>query len=85
MSPFNPEEYWKDKLHKVWVVDVTATFRELGKKKSKSRRMYIRAKTPEGARRTAKYHCTLKGRLGSTARLATPTDLGCVPTPQAKD
>jgi len=81
MIPFNPEEYWKDKLHKVWVVFVTATFREQGKKRTKSHVMYIRAKTHVGARRCAREHCFLKGRLSTTARLATPTDLWCTPCP----
>lgn len=79
--PFDPEEYWKDKLYKCWVVCLTARNGTI--KPAKGRRDFhayynVQAKTAERAIEVAKLYCTvLTGTIHGTARLAEPSDLGC--------
>lgn len=84
MNGFNAEEYWKDKPSKSWVVSLTSTKRVGRVKERKHHTVYVRARTSESAIRTARINTFLKGRISGHCRLATPTDLGCVPTPPAK-
>lgn len=73
---FNPEAYWAGHKFKKWVVLLQSKSRQ--KKKCVSDIKYVRARTSAGAIRTAKTNSSLKGRLVCSARLATPSDLGCV-------
>lgn len=70
---FDAEAYWRDKEYKKYVVRLSK-----GSGKREESRVYnITARTPERAIRAAKAYSTLTGRVSGTARLATPTDLGC--------
>lgn len=78
---FNAEEYWRDKYYKVWVVDIVVD-RRSDKQKRMQDRKYVRARTKQGAIKTAKFHTHLKGRIRTSTRLATPSDLGAVEVKQ---
>jgi hypothetical protein len=69
---FDPEAYWRDREHKKWVVVVTSY------RGSETR--YIGATDKEGAENCAIERSYLEGHKSAFARLATPRDLGCVPT-----
>lgn len=80
MSDFDAEKYWSTRERKAWVVTLVAAYRENRKRKSDRQTLYVTAKTEVGAIRTAMDNAFLRGRLvDARARLATPTDLGCVP------
>lgn len=85
MIGFNAEEYWKDKPSKSWVVSLTSTKRVGKTKVKKNHTVYVRARDSQRAIHTARINTFLKGKISGHCRLATPTDLGCVPTPQGKD
>lgn len=73
MKPFDPEEFWRDKKYKCWVVILST-----GEGKRMKMASYnIQARTAERAIIVAKKHCTvLTGRIDGYARLASPEDLG---------
>lgn len=80
MDKFDAEAYWSKREKKAWVVALVRTYRENGKRREARDIKYVTARTAEGAARTAKHFSHLKGRLTAYVRLATPWDLGCVPT-----
>jgi hypothetical protein len=69
---FDPEEYWRDKQYKCYVIILSAgePVRE------KRDRFNIQARTQERAIACAKRQSLLKGAIRSFALLATPADLG---------
>lgn len=69
--------YWSKRIHKKWVVTLTAERKIDGRKKTIRDVLYIRAKTEAGAIRTARLESGLTGRMGASARLASADDLGC--------
>lgn len=73
LDGFDPEEYWRDKLYKKWVVLLLT-----GSGKKEQRAIYyVQARNEDRAVAVAKRVCTvLKGRVHGRARLATPADLG---------
>lgn len=73
---FDAEAYWSTREHKKWVVYVTKC-RGFGLA-VKTETRYVRARTMEGACRTAKFHSTFTGQVTAVARLANPWDLGIV-------
>jgi len=79
---FDPEEYWKDKKYKCWVVCLSAKKGKVkptrvGRKKEYLAFYNIQARTAERAIEVAKQQCTvLSGKIEGAARLATPQDLG---------
>ena len=74
---FDPEEYWGKREHKVWVVSLEEERRINGRKVTRRDKKYVRARTKEGAAKTALFHSPLCGRrIYVSVRLATPTDLG---------
>lgn len=77
---FDVVGYWATREVKVWVVEVT---RGRGPDR-KQQTMYVRSRTRDGAESTARDNTFITGTVEARARLATPRDLGCVPTPQAK-
>ncbi len=74
---FDAEKYWADKEVKVWAVYL---HQRKVKKKGKMEVKYVRAKTSTGAIKTARAHTFMKKVASCSARLATPHELGCVPT-----
>ena len=72
---FDPEAYWARREFKKWVVFLKNKSRQ---RKGISDIKIVRARTSVGAIKTAKANSSLRGRLICTARLATPSDLGCV-------
>jgi hypothetical protein len=67
------EGYWRDKPVKAWVVRL-APVRKQSKQRAEFK--YVRAKTREGAIRTAKYHSSLTGPIWCTSiRLMGPSDI----------
>lgn len=75
--------FWRDKEWKKWAVDVTAgptkrpTFRTT---------YYARARTAENAITSVQRNMSIRPPRAArfTARLASPSELGCVPTPAAE-
>ncbi len=76
MKGFNTEEYWKGGVRKVRVVTLK---KRRGSKVVHFDTKIVGAKTEQGAITTARYHSFMKGINDVSCRLATPTDLGCVP------
>lgn len=80
---FDAEEYWRDKTYKCWVVCLEARKGKVKPSRSGKRKEYrayynVQARTAERAIEVAKRHCTvLSGKIYGSARLATPSDLGC--------
>ena len=72
---FDPDAYWARREFKKWVVFLKNKSRQKGRV---SDIKLVRARTSAGAIKTAKANSFLKGRLICNARLATPSDLGCV-------
>ena len=66
------ETYWRDKPVKSWVVKLAS-----GRKRTfDSETKYVRAKDQNGAIRTAKHFCFLKGKITCiSVRLMGPSDL----------
>jgi hypothetical protein len=76
---FDAAAYWRYRVHKTWVVDVSAKRRAKGGV-ARVHTMYVRAVTKDGAERTARENTSLEGKVSASARLATPRDLGAVRT-----
>ncbi len=77
MSDFNPEEYWKLVHMKKWKITLV---RRQGKKQEFDNKI-VSASTREKAILTARMNTMMKSPIGVLeCRLATPTDLGCVPS-----
>jgi hypothetical protein len=62
----------------VWVV-VLSTEKRMGKPADRDIK-YVRAATQAGAVKCAKFHSTLPARCFANAHIASPQELGCVPT-----
>ena len=76
MTSIELDEFWRERIVKVWVVNLDGGSRTNPKKD----RLIVRSKTREGAIRTAKYHTFSfpRGNCRGRARLADPVfDLGC--------
>lgn len=69
---FDAEAYWSRREFKKWVVHLSY--------RGRHDRKFVRARTAEGAIRTARAHSRLPRRAYAEALLATPALLGCVPT-----
>lgn len=76
---FNAQKYWAKHEVKVWVVTLIKIHCVSGKTISETDTKYVRARTEIGAIKTARLHTVLTGRISEHARLATPTDLECIP------
>lgn len=81
---FNAEAYWETREKKVWVV-VLYQRKRGSRKRERTDRKIVRACTKEGAIKTARFFSSLPKIVAARARLATPYDLGCVPTPTRQD
>lgn len=82
IAQFDPTTYWESRDIKVFAV----TLRHVERRGTRGRRfytasvIYVRARTPEGAARTAKRNYYGRKKIcGINVRYATPTELGCVP------
>lgn len=73
---FDAEAYWSQHEYKKWVVHLSYRGRQ--------DRKFVRARTAEGAIRTARAHSRLPRRAYAEASLATPALLGCLPTGSAQ-
>lgn len=62
----------------IWVVMLSVDARK-GRKAEQDIK-YVRAATQAGAVKCAKFHSALPARSFAHARIATPKDLGCVPS-----
>lgn len=76
---FDAEAYWASREVKVWVVVLSQ--RDRGRKRGRVDRKFVRARTQQGAVATARENSFMDKIVNAYARLATPADLGCVPTP----
>lgn len=75
-APFDATAYWSQHEFKKFVVSLhTRRGLEI---------YYVRARTHEGALYTARRESTLGRHARGSARLATPTDLGCVPANEVR-
>ena len=72
---FNPEAYWASREFKTWVVFIQSKSRQ--RKRAWDKKI-VRARTSCGAIKTAKANSLMKGHVACDARLATPSDLGCM-------
>lgn len=73
MSPRLVDAFWENKERKIWVVTLFPRNRKPRDQK------IVRAKTRDGAIKTAQENSVYKSFLNSSARLANPvSDLGCV-------
>lgn len=77
---FDPEAYWADKPIKKYVCAITAIHK--GQKQFETR--YSASRNAELAKAHALSQTFLLGRKTVFVRLATPTDLGCVPVQSFK-
>lgn len=75
---FDADQYWSSREFKKWVVYVTKC-RGYGRAVKQETR-YVRARTREGACRTAIFYSTFTGQVTAVARLANPWDIGCHPS-----
>lgn len=79
---FDPVAYWGPRASKVYVVTLHHPIRrgKRGRRGYAVSVLYVRARAPEGAARTARRNSFGKHRIaGMSVRLAMPTDLGAVP------
>lgn len=74
LNDFDPVAYWGERP--VWVVTFDPTSQYL---RREQRTVYVRARTRDGAIRTARANCSLRPALLESCRMATPQDLGCKP------
>lgn len=74
-SHFPAHDEFGHPLSRPWIVTLT---RKLRSRQVDTRKMYIRAKTREGAIRTARIRCPMAGsaRAQASAHVAHPVDLG---------
>lgn len=84
IANFDPASYWEKREFKIYAVYL----RHVERRGIRRRRtytstiIYVRARTPEGAARTARRNYFGKKKIcGVSVRYATPTELGCVPNP----
>jgi hypothetical protein len=74
-SGFDAIAYWSRFEFKKWTVELrTTTGRE-----SLIKTIYVRARSRQGAERTARHNANIRSKFSVVARLATPRDLGCAP------
>lgn len=72
MSPTKVDAFWKNKERKIWVVTLFPKGRKPRDQK------IVRAKTRDGAIRTAKENSIYKSFSSASVRFANPvSDLGC--------
>lgn len=77
MNDFDATAYWSGREFKKWVVQLESGPRRRPDRDTK----YIRARTSDGAIRTARRETSLKRPRVTLVSLATPRDLGCEACP----
>lgn len=80
MEAFDADAFWARHDVKKWVVILTWRDHTVASRSQRDRRdtKYVGARTMDGALRTARHYSHAPRHAGAYARLATPSDLGCV-------
>jgi hypothetical protein len=73
---FDAVGFWSTRPVKIWVVEVSRRINY----ETRTHMMYVRSRTRDGAEQCARENTFIRGNVSARARLATPRDLGCVPT-----